>query len=107
MFLRPYSPQAKSFEPIRLRRIAGGIRAAAKNLGIFHLWWHPHNFGTHIEENLKFLREVLEVYAECNKTHGMRSLSMAEVANVVVGTEHSGQAAAAQVDATVSLEKVL
>jgi len=107
MFLRPYSPQAKSFEPIRLRRIAGGIRAAAKNRGIFHLWWHPHNFGTHTQENLEFLREVLGVYAECNKTHGMRSLSMAHVASVAAGTEHSTQAASAHVDSNASLEKVL
>jgi peptidoglycan/xylan/chitin deacetylase (PgdA/CDA1 family) len=107
MFLRPYSPQTKSFEAIRLRRIAGGVRAAAKNHGIFHLWWHPHNFGTHTQENLKFLREVLEVHAEYNKLYGMRSLSMAEVANVVAGTEHSAQAVRTHIDATAPLEKVL
>jgi peptidoglycan/xylan/chitin deacetylase (PgdA/CDA1 family) len=82
MFLRPYSMQRKSLEPIRLRRIAGGIRAAAKNRGIFHLWWHPHNFGKNIRENLEFLRSVLKVFAEQRQVHGMQSLSMIEVASL-------------------------
>jgi peptidoglycan/xylan/chitin deacetylase (PgdA/CDA1 family) len=82
MFLRPYSTQRKSLEPIRLRRIAGGIRAAAKDRGIFHLWWHPHNFGKNITENLEFLRGVLKVFAEQRQVHGMQSLSMIEVASL-------------------------
>jgi hypothetical protein len=82
MFLRPYSTQRKSLEPIRLRRIAGGIRAAAKNRGIFHLWWHPHNFGKNIPENLEFLRSVLKVFAEQRQVHGIQSLSMIEVASL-------------------------
>jgi peptidoglycan/xylan/chitin deacetylase (PgdA/CDA1 family) len=82
MFLRPYSTQRKSLESIRLRRIAGGIRAAAKNRGIFHLWWHPHNFGTQTQENLGFLRSVLTVFAEQRRIHGMQSLSMIEVASL-------------------------
>ena len=85
MFLRPYSTQRKSLEPIRLRRIAGGIRAAAKNRGIFHLWWHPHNFGKNIPENLEFLRSVLKVFAEQRQVHGMQSLSMIEAASLAPG----------------------
>jgi peptidoglycan/xylan/chitin deacetylase (PgdA/CDA1 family) len=82
MFLRPYSSQRKSLEPIRLRRIAGGIRAAAENRGIFHLWWHPHNFGKNIPENLEFLRSVLKIFAEQRQVYGMRSLSMIEVGSL-------------------------
>jgi hypothetical protein len=82
MFLRPYSTQRKSLESIRLRRIAGGIRAAAKNRGIFHLWWHPHNFGKNIAENIEFLRSVLKIFAEQRQVHGMQSLSMLEVASL-------------------------
>ena len=82
MFVRPYSTQRRSLEPIRLRRIAGGIRAAAKNRGIFHLWWHPHNFGKNIPENLEFLRSILKVFAEQRQVHGIQSLSMMEVASL-------------------------
>jgi peptidoglycan/xylan/chitin deacetylase (PgdA/CDA1 family) len=83
MFLRPFSTQRKSLEPIRLRRIAGGIRAAAEQRGIFHLWWHPHNFGANTTENLDFLRSVLEVFSGCRQSHDMRSLNMGDVASLV------------------------
>ena len=106
MFLRPYSTQRKSLEPIRLRRIAGGIRAAAKNRGIFHLWWHPHNFGKDSAENLAFLRSVLEVFAEQRQVHGMQSLSMANVADLLSGAETSAQPIPAFAQTNGSLEKV-
>jgi hypothetical protein len=88
MFLRPYSQQRKSFESLRLRRIGGGIRAAAEQRGIFHLWWHPHNFGVNTNENLDFLRKVLETFSSCRQTHGMRSLSMIDVAALVTDVNH-------------------
>lgn len=106
MFLRPYSTQRKSLEPVRLRRVAGGIRAAAKNGGIFHLWWHPHNFGKNIAENLAFLRSVLQVFAEQRQVHGMQSLSMVNVADLLAGAETPAQPMPALAHANGSLEKV-
>lgn len=91
MFLRPYSVRRKSLESARLRRIAGGIQAAAEQRGIFHLWWHPHNFGTQTDENLDFLRSVLEVFSQCRKSHRMQSLSMADVVDLLTKDEASEQ----------------
>jgi peptidoglycan/xylan/chitin deacetylase (PgdA/CDA1 family) len=88
MFLRPYSPSRRNFESMRLHRIAGGVRAAAENRGIFHLWWHPHNFGTNTQENLDFLRKALEVFSTCRQKHGMQSLSMAGVTDIVSNNEN-------------------
>ena len=51
-FLRPYSPRMRHFEVLRARRIRGAMRRAANRKEIVHLWWHPHNFGTHLRENL-------------------------------------------------------
>lgn len=82
-FLRPYTPPLRQLEPLRLRRIGYGIECAAVTPGIFHLWWHPHNFGVHIDDNLRFMRGVLEAFARCRDRHGMRSLSMAGVAEAV------------------------
>jgi len=104
MFLRPYSTQRKGLEPVRLRRIAGGIRAAAKNRGIFHLWWHPHNFGRNIPENLEFLRSVLKVFAEQRQVHGMQSLSMIEVASLAPSVAVSESASVREVP--TALEQV-
>jgi hypothetical protein len=83
MFLRPYSERRKGLEQARLRRITAGIQAAAEQRGIFHLWWHPHNFGVQTDQNLDFLRRVLEVFADCRSKHGMKSFSMAGVAELL------------------------
>jgi peptidoglycan/xylan/chitin deacetylase (PgdA/CDA1 family) len=80
MFLRPYSRLARQLEAVRLARIQRGVRAAAASGGLFHLWWHLHNAGRHIDENLGALRAVLDTFAACREGHGMRSLSMQEVA---------------------------
>lgn len=81
-FLRPYSPRLQGIEPLRIRRIARDMHEAAVAGKIFHLWWHPHNFGKNIDANLDVLRRVLEVYSHCRLTRGMQSLTMAEVADL-------------------------
>jgi peptidoglycan/xylan/chitin deacetylase (PgdA/CDA1 family) len=91
MFLRPYSERRRGLESARLRRITGGIQEAAEQRGIFHLWWHPHNFGAHTEQNLAFLRSVLEVFAGFRRTHGMQSLSMVGVADLVAKEDAAAQ----------------
>ena len=51
-FLSPYRPGRKRLEPLRLRRIRNAMSGAARSGKSFHLWWHPHNFGLHLEESL-------------------------------------------------------
>jgi peptidoglycan/xylan/chitin deacetylase (PgdA/CDA1 family) len=77
--LRPYHPALRVIESVRLRRLCRGIRFAARTGRLFHLWWHPHNFGRHQTENLCFLREVLREFAACRTRYGMMSLSMGDV----------------------------
>jgi hypothetical protein len=83
-FLRPYCEAARLLESLRLRRIRESLNAAARSRTIYHLWWHPHNFGRDLPENLRFLRRVLECYRECRQSHGMQSLNMAQVAASVL-----------------------
>ena len=77
-FLRPYSSRLKFLEPLRLRRIEKSMTYAAKNAKVFHLWWHPHNFGKDIDENILFLTKILKLVAKLNKEHGFKSLTMEE-----------------------------
>jgi peptidoglycan/xylan/chitin deacetylase (PgdA/CDA1 family) len=79
-FLRPFSKRLKRLENLRLKRLTQSIKYAAKNKEIFHLWWHPHNFGVNLTENLNFLRRVLEVYKKCENDYEMQSLSISETA---------------------------
>jgi peptidoglycan/xylan/chitin deacetylase (PgdA/CDA1 family) len=82
-FLRPYSARLASLDRLRLHRINSAIHYAATERGLFHLWWHPHNFGRNTEENLAFLRHILETYRDHHRRYGMRSLSMAEAASLI------------------------
>jgi len=79
-FLRPYSKKLEVLENRRLKRITQSIEYAARNKEIFHLWWHPHNFGVNLKENINFLRKILEVYKRCEKDRQMRSLTISETA---------------------------
>jgi len=81
-FLRPCSPRGRWFDKLRHRRLVRSLEWAAAGNEIVHLWWHPENFGIHTADNLAFLRAVLEAFARLRETHGMRSLTMAEVAEL-------------------------
>lgn len=77
--LRPYSPRLSFLEGLRLRRIRNEMVHAAKKGELYHLWWHPHNFGANMEENFVFLENVLKTYKDCNYRYGMQSCTMNEM----------------------------
>ena len=77
-FLRPYTPQLRKFENLRFRRIQRSMLYAAKYNKNYHLWWHPHNFGKNIEENLHFLERILKLFQTLNLQFGFTSKAMGE-----------------------------
>lgn len=81
LFLRPYSPSRRQFEPLRLRRIKRAMQDAAQRGRDFHLWWHPHNFGTHTRQNLAILKDVLQEYRVLRERNGWPSRNMGEAAD--------------------------
>ncbi len=85
-FLRPYSQRLSLLESLRLRRIKREMTHAAKHGELYHLWWHPHNFGANVDENCKFLEEVLRHFASCRDKYGMRSLTMGEAGREIQTT---------------------
>jgi len=76
----PYSKKLSFLEPLKLRRIKTSMTHAAKRGEIFHLWWHPHNFGIDQEKNLTQLKSILEHYKQLQMKHQMTSQNMAELA---------------------------
>jgi peptidoglycan/xylan/chitin deacetylase (PgdA/CDA1 family) len=86
-FLRPYSNKLAFLDGLRLRRIKKAMDDAAINKRIFHLWWHPHNFGTNTNKNINFLEKIIEHYNFLKKKHGMVSLSMGEIC-LLSGVSH-------------------
>ncbi|WP_142288662.1 polysaccharide deacetylase family protein [Bacillus thuringiensis] len=82
-FLRPYKSNVKIFENLRLKRITNSLTKAAKENKMYHLWWHPHNFGVNLENNIQFLSKILSHYSHLKKQYGMKSYNMKEVAFII------------------------
>ncbi|MGC3873529.1 polysaccharide deacetylase family protein [Halomonas sp. GXIMD04776] len=78
-FLRPVNRKLWFLESLRLKRIKKSMKHAALNGEIFHLWFHPHNFGVNLDKNIDFLESVLLYYSELKSSYGMRSLNMQEL----------------------------
>ncbi len=81
-FLRPYSSRIGLIEPLRLRRIQKAMTFAASAGEGFHLWWHPFNFGTNLEDNIVFLSKILTHFRHLQDRFGMQSLTMSEAAEL-------------------------
>jgi hypothetical protein len=80
-FLYPWSRRHRALLPLRLRRLKQGMALAAREGSTFHLWWHPHNFGVNLDENLAQLEVLLRHYRRLADTHGMQSHCMADFAS--------------------------
>ncbi|HRN70118.1 MAG TPA: polysaccharide deacetylase family protein [Niabella sp.] len=78
-FLRPYSSKLSFLEFLKLKRIKKGMSYAAKNNQIYHLWWHPHNFGMNTKENFDTLNKILDHYSQLNQKYNFTSLTMSEL----------------------------
>jgi glycosyltransferase involved in cell wall biosynthesis/peptidoglycan/xylan/chitin deacetylase (PgdA/CDA1 family) len=79
-FLRPFSPNLSLLEGFRVRRIQGAMAAAAREGKSFHLWWHPHNFGTNLRDNLAILEDLLRFHVVLRDRYGVVPMNMGEVA---------------------------
>ena len=82
-FLRPQH-KMEFINSLRLNRIKNEIIHAAKAGEMYHLWWHPHNFGIDPDGAIKTLKSILEVYKYCKETFGMESKTMEEIHNDLV-----------------------
>ena len=78
-FLRPYSNKLKLFEKLRLNRIKKEMTFCAKKGLNYHLWWHPHNFGSDSIKNLSFLEEILFHQVRLEKLYGFKSRNMKSI----------------------------
>lgn len=82
-FFRPFSKKLSLLEKLKVRRIKKSMTYAAKNNLLYHLWWHPHNFGTQTDINFQQLEEILQHYLYLKNQYGMKSMTMSSVANEI------------------------
>lgn len=91
LFLYPWSARQGALSALRVHRLKRGMTAAAQAGGIFHLWWHPHNFGVNLEQNLAQLEVLLRHYRVLADTYGMQSQCMGDFAASAEPAVHSMQ----------------
>jgi peptidoglycan/xylan/chitin deacetylase (PgdA/CDA1 family) len=90
-FLRPCARNTM-IRRLQVRRIKAEMHNAARSKSVYHLWWHPHNFGVEIEKNLDMLNEILKYFSQLRSTFGMKSMNMEEYAYTVLKEQaHGGQ----------------
>ncbi len=77
-FLRPWHPAQRYANKLKLRRVINEMQSAAKQQEVYHLWWHPENFGDYPQENLDNLKILLDQYKRCVNRYGMESWNMGE-----------------------------
>ncbi|MDR5856393.1 polysaccharide deacetylase family protein [Caballeronia sp. LZ062] len=78
-FLRPYRRKSAWLDGLRLKRITDAMTYAAINKRLYHLWWHPHNFGRDTAQNIAFLQRIADHYAMLRDRYGFVSLNMEEL----------------------------
>jgi peptidoglycan/xylan/chitin deacetylase (PgdA/CDA1 family) len=75
-YLHPWDIAIKN---LKIRRIKKAMEYAAKNHQIYHLWWHPHNWGFNTDKNLSILKEILQYYLELHDRYNFQSMNMLEI----------------------------
>jgi hypothetical protein len=81
--LRPFNGDPR-LHIRRIMRIKDEMEAAAKSGQIYHLWWHPHNFGFFTKENMEGLQKIIATLGVLKEKYGMRSMHMADTASAVI-----------------------
>lgn len=91
--LRPYRPSEFFLNAMKIARIKQEMERAARHGEVYHLWWHPHNFGSFPSESMASLAKILNHYDYCRNRYAMTSLSMGEMADRILSTHGKTKAA--------------
>ena len=79
-FLRPPVKGLPALSGLFLRRILSEMTDAARRGRLYHLWWHPHNFGRAPAASLAGLDHIIGHYRALADRYGMQSRSMGDIA---------------------------
>lgn len=81
-FLRAYS-SLPFLNHMQICKIKKAMKQAAVQSKVFHLWWHPHNFGLNMDENFNMLEYVLKYFVQMRDRYNMQSSSMRDLENII------------------------
>ncbi len=81
-FLRPVESNL-ILHQLKIRRIKNEMTLAAKNNEIYHLWWHPHNFGDDPIQSIQDLKSILIHFEKLREKFNFQSANMYEIGQLV------------------------
>lgn len=77
-FYRPFG-SSSSQRLLHRKRVFDEMTAAAQQHKVYHLWWHPHNFGNEPEICLQELKMLINHFIKLKDEYGMQTSTMAEL----------------------------
>ena len=87
-FLRADAVRSPILLKLHARRIKDEMTRVAKEGGVFHLWWHPHNFGLQLDAKMAFLEGIIEHYHELRAQYGLVSSNMGKLADLCLAEQN-------------------
>ncbi len=77
-FLRPRAGRLAPLHPLHLATIKRGMTTAAMTGQGYHLWWHPHNFGRDLDNNMAALSQIAAHFVQLQDRYSMQSRAMGD-----------------------------
>lgn len=78
-FFRFYSRHLAWLEPLKLSRIKSSMTYAARHGLVYHLWWHPHNFGVNTEKNIGQLEDICRYFHDLKQKYNFSDSFISEL----------------------------
>lgn len=82
--LREHDTRRPWANRLRLNRILKEMTTAAQKGHVYHLWWHPENFGHAPEACVAELQQIINHFAYLRQAYGMQPANMNELANLAL-----------------------
>lgn len=82
-FFRPYSRRLGLINELHIRRIINEMTSAAKAGEVYHLWWHPHNFGRNTDQQMARLEKILQSYQILSDSYCFKSKTITDYAKTL------------------------
>jgi peptidoglycan/xylan/chitin deacetylase (PgdA/CDA1 family) len=70
-----------TYQKLCYENILREINFAVKNKKTYHLWWHPHNFGSSPSNALQYLTNILEYCRPLIESEQLKSVTLGELAS--------------------------
>jgi Polysaccharide deacetylase len=78
-FLKPYS-RFRVLNYLQLRKVLKGIEMAARESQLVHIWFHPHNFGKNVSQNIEILEIICDRISQLRDQGKLESVAMRDFA---------------------------